>query len=110
MGGREEPTTRARTAGWREALGYCARPHHLRRTSLISLVVGLLLCAINQLGLILAGQATAATWLRCGLDFVVPFTVSNLGLLAGRAGAREPRPGGEAGSRGASIDQRRESP
>lgn len=87
--------TRARTGGWPEALGYCARPHHLRRTVLLSLVVGLLLCTINQLALILAGRATAATWLRWGLDFVVPFTVSNLGLLAGRAGARDRAPAAE---------------
>ncbi len=87
-------TRAARAAGLRPSA--TARPHHLRRTVLLSLVVGLLLCTINQLGLILAGRATAATWLRCGLDFVAPFTVSNLGgLLAGRAGAR-PRSGGRA--------------
>lgn len=88
MGDREERGARPAAGGWRNALVYCARPHHLRRTLAIAVVVGALLCAINQLGVILDGRATTETWLRCGLDFVVPFTVSNLGLLTGRAEAR----------------------
>ncbi len=87
--------TRARTGGWPEALGYCARPHHLRRTVLLSLVVGLLLCTINQLGLILAGRATAATWLRCGLDFVALHRVEPRAAGGPRRRAR-PRSGGRA--------------
>lgn len=66
------------------ALAYCARPEHLRRTVRIAIVVGLLLTVINQLDVILRGDATAATWVKCGLNFVVPFVVSNLGLLSGR--------------------------
>ncbi|MCA1680517.1 MAG: nitrate/nitrite transporter NrtS [Actinobacteria bacterium] len=50
----------------------------------IALVVGVVLTAINQLDVILAGDATAATWLKSALNFVVPFVVSNLGLLSGR--------------------------
>jgi hypothetical protein len=68
----------------REALRYCARPRHLRRTLTIALVVGLLLTAINQLDVILAGDATTATWIKSAANFVVPFAVSNLGLLSGR--------------------------
>jgi len=30
------------------------------------------------------GIATTATWVRRGLNFVVPFLVSNTGLLSGR--------------------------
>jgi hypothetical protein len=47
-------------------------------------VVGLVLTAINQLDVILRGDATAVTVVKCGLNFVVPFIVSNLGLLSGR--------------------------
>jgi len=80
----EAPERRASRAwAWRDAIHYCSTPSHLKRTILIALCVGLLLVVINQLGVILAGHAGAATWLRCGLDFVVPFAVSNLGLLAG---------------------------
>ena len=66
------------------AIAYCRRPEHLRRTLRIALVVGLLLTAINQLDVILRGDATAATWVKCALNFVVPFVVSNLGLVSGR--------------------------
>jgi hypothetical protein len=68
----------------RAALDYCLRREHLRRTLRIALVVGLVLTAINQLDVILRGEATVITWAKCGLNFVVPFVVSNLGLLAGR--------------------------
>jgi hypothetical protein len=67
-----------------DAVRYCARPQHLRRTCSIALVVGLVLTAVNQLDVILAGDATTATWVKSGTNFVVPFIVSNLGLLAGR--------------------------
>ena len=66
----------------RAALGYCARREHLRRTLRIALGVGLVLTAINQLDVILRGDATAITFVKCGLNFVVPFIVSNLGLLS----------------------------
>lgn len=63
---------------------YCARRENLRRTVLIAIVVGVLLTVINQGGVIAAGDATTATWARCALNFVVPFLVSNAGLLSGR--------------------------
>ena len=66
------------------AIAYCRRPEHLRRTLRIALIVGIVLTAINQLDVILRGDATAVTWVKCGLNFVVPFVVSNLGLLSGR--------------------------
>ena len=69
-----------------EACRYCSRPAHLRRTVKIAIVVGLILTAINQADVIARGHATTATWIRCGLNFVVPFVVSNLGLLGGRDG------------------------
>ena len=76
--------TSAKPGGWRVALAYCGRREHLRRTLRIALVVGLVLTAINQLDVILRGEATAVTVVKCGLNFVVPFIVSNLGLLSGR--------------------------
>jgi hypothetical protein len=69
----------------RNALAYCRRPEHLRRTVRIALVVGLVLTAINQLDVILGGGATTGTWIKCALNFVVPFVVSNLGLLSARS-------------------------
>ena len=73
----------------RDACAYCFQPRHLSRTLRIALVVGVVLTAINQSGVIASGHATAATWVRCGLNFVVPFVVSNAGLLSGRRRHRE---------------------
>jgi hypothetical protein len=68
----------------REALRICFRREHLRRTVRIALVVGTILTLINQLDVILRGDATALTWTKAGLNYCVPFIVSNLGLLAGK--------------------------
>lgn len=68
-------------------MAYVAQPRHLRHTLRIAFLVGLLLTAINPGTVIAGGDASAATWVRCVLNFVVPFVVSNLGLLGGR-----PRP------------------
>jgi hypothetical protein len=63
--------------GWRAALAYVLRREHLRRTVRIVIV---------------RGDATAITWIKCGTNFVVPFIVSNLGLLSGRTIARRDGP------------------
>ncbi len=68
-------------------IAYCRQPQHLRRTLLTALVVGTILTLINQGQILLEGQATAATYPRCVLNFVVPFIVSNVGLLSGRSTA-----------------------
>jgi hypothetical protein len=75
--------------GLRAAVAYCGRREHLRRTLGIALVVGIVLTSINQLDVIVSGEATLTTWVKCGMNFVVPFVVSNLGLLSGR---RSPTP------------------
>jgi hypothetical protein len=45
-------------------------------------VVGTLLCLINQGAVIAAGDATPATWLRVGLKYLIPFCVSSIGFLS----------------------------
>lgn len=72
-----------------EALRICLRPEHLRRTLRIAVVVGVVLTLINQADVIIGGDATAATWIKAGLNFCVPFIVSNLGLLAGKRAERD---------------------
>jgi hypothetical protein len=67
----------------RQALSTCRQPANLRRTLRIALVVGILLTLINQLDVIVEGKATTLTWLKVGLNFCVPFVVSNLGVLTG---------------------------
>jgi hypothetical protein len=73
----------------REALRICLRREHLRQTVKIALVVGTILTLINQLDVILRGDATALTWVKAGLNYCVPFIVSNLGLLAGKRAEHE---------------------
>jgi hypothetical protein len=68
----------------RDAVAYCLERQNLRRTLKIALVVGVILTLINQGDVIASGDATIATWVRSALNFVVPFLVSNAGLLSGR--------------------------
>ena len=81
----------------REALRICLLPEHLRRTVRIALVVGTILTLINQADVIFGGDATAITWVKAGLNYCVPFIVSNLGLLAGKRAELKPgsSPSGE---------------
>ena len=57
-------------------------PNTLRKTLKICAIVGTLLSAINQGSVIWAGDATAATWVRVALNYLVPFCVSSIGFLA----------------------------
>lgn len=68
----------------RDALRICLEPEHLRRTVTLAIAVGTILTAINHADVILQGEATSATAAKAALNYVVPFIVSNLGLLAGR--------------------------
>ena len=72
----------------RVALRICLRPDHLRRTLTIAVVVGTILTAINHADVIARGDATSATLAKAALNYVVPFVVSNLGLLVGTRGER----------------------
>ena len=56
------------------------RPH-LRRTVAIALIVGTVLFCINQLDVVLRGDATAVVWVKAASTYVVPFCVSSAGVL-----------------------------
>lgn len=81
----------------REALHLWFSPRTLAKTVKIAAVVGTLLSLINQGSVILSGDATVATWVRVGLNYIVPFCVSSLGYLS--ATRRGPRPTARAVSR-----------
>ena len=72
----------------RAALETCGAPPNLKRTLTIAAIVGCILSIINEGDVIVHGHATAATGLKIGLNFVVPFIVSNLGVLAGTRTAK----------------------
>jgi hypothetical protein len=66
---------------WREAIAVaCYRPH-LRPTVTIAAVVGTILFAINQLDVVLRGDANAVVWVKTAVTYLVPFAVANAGLL-----------------------------
>ena len=58
------------------------RPH-LRKTLVIAALVGTVLFSINQLDVVLRGDATTAVWIKSGVTYLVPFCVSNAGVLVG---------------------------
>jgi hypothetical protein len=60
----------------------CARPT-LRRTARIAAVVGLVLTAINEGDTLVRGAVSLAIAIKIVFNFLVPFVVSNLGVLAG---------------------------
>ena len=70
-------------ATWREARAVLAYPPHLRRTTAIALIVGTILFCINQLDVVLRGEADAGVWIKAGVTYLVPFCVSCAGVLVG---------------------------
>jgi hypothetical protein len=66
---------------WRQIPAVCGYRPHLVRTTVTALIVGTLLFAINQLDVVLRGDASTAVWLKSALTYLVPFAVSNVGVL-----------------------------
>ena len=71
----------------------------LTRCIPIALFVGTVLSLINQGSVIFGGHATDVTWVRVGMNYVVPFCVSSSGFFASQravwraARSREPLSG-----------------
>lgn len=78
------PSGPSRKVAASEAIAFCLSRRNLRRTIAIALFVGVVLTLINQGSVIADGHSTTATWIRCALNFIVPFLVSNAGLLSAR--------------------------
>jgi hypothetical protein len=70
--------------GWStptEALRLIRHRPHLVRTVSVALVVGTILFSINQLDVVMGGNATTGTWVKSISTYLVPFLVANYGLL-----------------------------
>jgi hypothetical protein len=74
--------TPATWSTWREVASVVVASQNLRKTVSIALIVGTAFFAMNQLGVILAGRATALVWLKTALTYLTPLFVSNFGLLS----------------------------
>lgn len=67
---------------WREALQVLAYRPHLRTIVTIALLVGTILFCINQLDVVLRGDATTAVWVKAAVTYLVPVCVSSAGVLS----------------------------
>jgi hypothetical protein len=59
----------------------CFDRFNLIRCVVVALAVGTVLFAINQADVVFSGRATTATWFKVGLTFLVPFLVSQYGIV-----------------------------
>lgn len=77
------PRTTPTWCSWSQCPRCIIHPPHLTRTLITALIVGTLYFAINQMPTVTSGQATTTTWVATGLSYLVPFCVSNVGVLVG---------------------------
>ena len=72
------------SAGWGnlpKTLHMVPRDSNLRKNIAATLFVGPVLFLINQLDVVVSGHATPLVWLKIATTFLVPFCVSNYGVL-----------------------------
>jgi hypothetical protein len=74
-----------------EAVGLFVRGHTVRTACPTALVVGSVLSMVNQGAVILEGAATLGTWVRVGVNYLVPFLVASVGFLSARRTPNLPR-------------------
>jgi hypothetical protein len=65
----------------------------------VAAIVGCVLSAINEGAAVAGGRTGWLTWLRIGLNFIVPFLVSSYGYLAAARVRRLPPPQGSRAPR-----------
>jgi hypothetical protein len=88
----QDPTAMATASWstWKQALAVVCAPRSLKRSGTIALIVGSVFFAMNQLHLIVAGDATALVWVKTALTYLTPLVVSNVGLLTATQATRLP--------------------
>ena len=68
-------------ATWREAFAVVRYRPHLLKTVRVALIVGTVIFSINQLDVVIRDEATLSTYMKGALTYLVPFCVSNYGIL-----------------------------
>jgi hypothetical protein len=76
-----------------EAMRMFLRGHTVRTACPTALVVGTVLSAVNQGAVLVDGQASASTWLRIAINYLVPFLVASFGYLSARRARAIPASG-----------------
>ncbi len=66
---------------WQDIARVCLHPGHLRKTVAMALIAGTVLFFINQFDVVISGRATPLVSLKVGLTYLVPFCVSNYGIV-----------------------------
>ena len=74
--------TAATWSTWRELASVVVASQNLKKTISVALIVGTAFFAMNQLGVIMAGRATALVWLKTALTYLTPLFVSNFGVVS----------------------------
>jgi len=59
-----------------------ARGVTFRTASRVALVVGTILTLVNQGAIMMDGDSTVGTWVRVGVNYLVPYLVSSVGYIA----------------------------
>ncbi len=70
---------------WSSTIDGCRRVIRgvtFRTCARLALIVGTILTLVNQGAVIIGGDPSVATWLRVGVNYLVPFVVSSIGYLA----------------------------
>lgn len=68
---------------WHQIPAVCFHPRNLASNLVVAAIVGTLLFSINQLDIVLRDGFGPQVWLKAGLTYLVPFLVSNYGLVVG---------------------------
>jgi hypothetical protein len=68
-------------SNWSEIGRVVKHRPHLTRTISVALVVGTILFCINQLDVVMTGNATTTIWVKSATTYLVPFFVANYGVL-----------------------------
>jgi hypothetical protein len=66
----------------RQAFGLFWRGVTFSTAAPVAIVVGTVLSLVNQLHVLLGGDATWGTWVRIVVNYVVPFCVASVGFLS----------------------------
>jgi hypothetical protein len=73
------------TPSWttlRQALRLFRRGATFSTAAPVAIVVGTVLSIVNQLQVVLDGDATWATWVRIVVNYAVPYLVASIGFLS----------------------------
>jgi hypothetical protein len=73
-----------------QAFGLFCRGATFRTAAPVAIIVGTVLSLVNQLQVVVDGDATWATWVRIVVNYAVPYAVASVGFLSACRARPEP--------------------